>query len=393
MIRSVLSLVTLALTAVVLLPGSSHAQAPSYDAVADNLVRQSLGVQPGEVVLVNGNPDQIELLTAVSVAVSKAGGQPIVTLNIPEANKRAVMETPMEYLKQIPTAGLLMTRIVDATINVGSVPDPELFADVPEERLAAGREAGAPLNQAFSNMRLRNVSLGQTGGIPTAAWAASMGADYGESLEIFWQAVGVPPSQLAASAQAMADKMTPGAEVHFTSAAGTDLKVKVGDFPARINAGRTADVSSNTGASSTWLPAGESYACVAAGSASGTVVVPFISFRGVHIENLKMTFADGRLTGMTADANADMLREYLDSTDADSKELSLIDFGVNERSRAPAGSKGYSWEMGGLVTLGLGNNSWAGCDNHADGALAPHVPALTAEINGATVLKDGKLEM
>ena len=47
--------------------------------------------------------------------------------------------------------------------------------------------AAKPLTAAFSNMRTRNVSLGQTGGIPTEAYAASLGADYAEVSEIFWR--------------------------------------------------------------------------------------------------------------------------------------------------------------------------------------------------------------
>jgi leucyl aminopeptidase (aminopeptidase T) len=387
-----LALVPVTLAAVIASVAAAPAQSPNNDVVADNLVNQSLDVQPGEVVLITGNPDQIELLSAVFVAVSKAGGQPIVALNIPEAAKRALIETPMAYLEQIPTAPLLLAKIVDAQISVVSVPDPDLLADVPEERLAATREASAEVSQVVANLQRRFAALGQTGGIPTTAWAASMGADYGESIEIFWQAVQVPASQLAARAQAVADKLTPQASVRLTSAAGTDLTLEIGSFPARINAGRTADVVSPTRGSSTWLPAGEAYACVAPGSASGTLVVPFYNFRGQHVENLKMTFEGGRLTAMSADTNEGKLREYMDSTDADSKELSIIDFGVNERSRPPTGSRGYSWEMGGLVTLGVGNSSWAGCDNYSDGNVSPHVPDLSVTVDGEMLLMDGKLE-
>jgi leucyl aminopeptidase (aminopeptidase T) len=199
---------------------------PDYDAIAGSLVNESAGVQPGEVVLINGNPHQVDLMAAIQVAVARAGGQPILVLNIPEANKRVVMETAMEHLERLPTGFLLLNRIADVNINVGSVQDPNLFADVPEERLAATRAAGAPLSEAFSNMRTRNVSLGQTGGIPTEAYAASMGADPREMTEIFWQAVAVSPSDLAAEGEAVTGKLTAGAEVRVTSAAGTYLTLR-----------------------------------------------------------------------------------------------------------------------------------------------------------------------
>jgi leucyl aminopeptidase (aminopeptidase T) len=375
------------------IPVSLAAGEPDHDAIAASLVNESVGVQPGEVVLINGNPDQLDMMAAVQVAVAKAGGQAILVMSIPQANKRAVMETPMEHLERTPTAGLLLNRIADVTINVGSVQSPRLFADVPEERLAALREAGAPLTAAFSNIRTRNVSLGQTGGVPTAAYAESLGAGYGEVSGIFWEAVAMPPAELAKRAGAVASKLTAGAEVHLTSAAGTDLKFAIADTPARINAGRVSDVAAPTGPRSVWLPAGEAYACAKKGSASGTLVVPFLNFRGVGIDNLKLTFAGGRLTGMTADSDAGMLQQYLDRTDEASKELSIVDFGLNPKSRTPAGSHVMSWEMGGMVTLSTGNNIWAGGDNHANGGLNLHVPGLTATVGGKTVVEDGKLKL
>jgi hypothetical protein len=36
------------------------AEAPDYDAIADNLVNQSLAVQPGETVVIGGGPSEID---------------------------------------------------------------------------------------------------------------------------------------------------------------------------------------------------------------------------------------------------------------------------------------------------------------------------------------------
>ena len=146
-----------------LLGSYTYADDLDYDSIAANLVNQSLAVQPGEIIVINGGPTEIELMGAIQVAVSKAGGQPVLSLSIPNANKRTIMETPMEDLQQLPTAGLMMSKLADAFINVGSVQDPALFADVPEDRLAAARQSGLPLTRAFSNMRYRSVNLGQTG--------------------------------------------------------------------------------------------------------------------------------------------------------------------------------------------------------------------------------------
>lgn len=372
---------------------AASAGEPDYDAIADNLVTQSAAVQPGEVVLIGGGTNEIELMGAIQVAVSKAGGQPMITLNLPKANKRALMETPMEYLGQLPTLNLLTTRMADVFINVGSVQDPGLFSDAPEERLAAARKAGVPLTRALSNARFRSATLGQTGGIPTMAYADSVDADYEEISEIFWKAVGVSPADLAAKAGTVAAMLREDAMVKMTSEAGTDLSFAIGNEPARINAGRTSDVVAPSGAANTWLPAGEAYACVKAGSASGKLVVPWTQFRGNAIKNLELTFANGRVTEISADTHLETLQQYFASSSDTLLELSIVDLGMNSESRAPSGSNYKSWEMGGMVTLGLGNNGWAGGSNDSDGAMSLHVTGSTLSIEGDTVVKNGKLEI
>jgi leucyl aminopeptidase (aminopeptidase T) len=386
---------TIVCLAILLAIGAFGAQAgePDYDAIAESIVNQSLMIQPGESVLINGGPAEIDLMGALQVAVAKAGGQSLISLNIPHANKRTVMETPIEHLGQTPTLPLMITRAVDATINVGSVQDPGLFSDVPEERLKAAREAATPLNDAFRVPTMRNVTLGQTGGIPTDVYAESRGADPAAMQAMFWQAVGVTPAKLAEIGNNVSGMLEPGTSVSVKTDAGTDLSFKVDKVPARINAGRTGDVIQSSGAASVWLPAGEAYACVDLGSANGTLVVPSMTFRGKPVENLRMQFKNGSMVSVSADSSEKMLKDYLAATDDKTKHLALVDLGLNGESQPLEGSDYYSWEMGGMVTLGMGNNVWAGGDNTADGAMNFHLVGATVEIGGKTVVKSGKLSM
>ena len=111
-----------------LVAAGASAGEPDYDRIADNLVNQSLGVQPGEIIQINGGPDQIDLMAALQVAVAKAGGQPVLQLNIPAANKRAMLETPMEHLERLPSAGIMQMKMFDGIINVVSVQAQNLTA-------------------------------------------------------------------------------------------------------------------------------------------------------------------------------------------------------------------------------------------------------------------------
>ncbi|NNF67616.1 MAG: aminopeptidase [Gammaproteobacteria bacterium] len=379
-----------AIPALLLVAGTAWAGDPDYDAIADSLVTGSLEVRPGEVIQINGNPSQVALMEALYVAVSKAGGQPVVILSLPQASKRAFMETPIEHLARVPTGQVSLARMFDGIINVGSIQDPGLFADVPEERLTASRKAGSVLNDVFRNASLRSVSLGQTGGIPTAAYSASVGADHDEMTAAFWKALAVSPDQIEKAATMVTGMMTPGADVHIESKAGTDLRFRLANNTARINAGRTRDVDVKSGPAQVWLPAGEAYTTIEPGSAQGTLVVERTMFRGKPVKNLKMTFKDGRMTKMSASKNGKQLKEYFASSSDNTVELSVFDVGLNPASQ-PMGDGYMSWEMGGMVTVGMGNNSWAGGDNDADGNYSIHLTGADVEVGGNRVASNGKL--
>ncbi len=384
------TLFILTLGSAMLLSSSAYAKDPEYDTIATNLVNQSLAIQQGETVIINGGPTQIDLMEAIQVAVSKAGGQTVLTINLPEANKRAIMETPIEYLQQLPTSNLMLSKIADVFINVTSVQDPVLFSDVPEDRLAAIRQAGVPLTWAFNNLRFRSATLGQTGGIPTAAYAKSVGADHKEISSVFWKAIGTSPDELAPKATVLASLMTQGAKVRITSQAGTDLTLMIDRFPARINVGRTADVQAATGPTNVWLPAGEAYSSTR--DANGVLVIPWTTFRGKEIKNLKLTFKNGEMSELSADSNAGILEAYFAASSPKLKQLSVISLGLNPNSKTPKGSHYFSWEMGGMVTLGLGNNSWAGGDNDSDAGATFHAVGTTLSIDGKSIVENGQLQ-
>ena len=373
--------------------GSGWAGGPDVDSIADKLVNKLAGVQPGEVVVIQGNSDQQELLEALVVAAWKAGGQPTVEVNYPQANKKAVMEMPIEYMKFPQWYGLAQARLVDCFINVASVQDPALFADVPEERFEAFREAGMPLQRAFLNSRYRAVNLGQTGGVPTAKYAASQNVDYAALAGMFWKAVDTDYAALRKSAKSVAATLASGEKVRVTSGIGTDITFAVDDVPPRINCGRPDDNVVPSGSMESWLPAGEAFAAIRTGSANGTVVVPSMDFRGSALKNLKMIFKDGVMTEMSSESDLDGLREFLDSTTGDTTMLSIVDVGLNPDSHPIAGSDYASWEMGGMVTLGMGANSWTGGSVVASGGLTFHLTGATLSVGDTTVCEKGKLKI
>ncbi|WP_084397905.1 aminopeptidase [Henriciella aquimarina] len=370
---------------------SSDEEAVDYDAIAERVVMDAAGVQPGDVVLITGSPSELAMLEALVAQAEIAGGDVITTVNLPNAYHKAIMEAPAENLSTPPTGYLALHEAVDVFINATAIDDPGLFSDVPEERINLVREADKPLAEQFATLRARSVDVGQAGGIPTKAYAESVGADYGAMRSMFFGALQVSPETISARGSAIQDTMESGTAVTVTSPAGTDLSFTLADKPSRVSSGRAADNDVGEGIASAYLPAGDFYACIAPESVSGTLVAPSASFRGTKLKDISMTFAEGEMTAMSAAQGQATLENYFDSLDAPSKKLSVINIGLNPESHMLDGSSYRSWEMAGMTTLVLGNAVWAGCDNLAEGGFSLHLDGTTVTAEDTTVVEAGAL--
>lgn len=378
-------MLTLSLTA-------QKAMQPNYASISTKVVNQSLQVKPGETVLITGTPAEIPLMEALYVEVSKAGGKPFVQLELPEAGKKALMETPLQYLKLPNTFALFQARAVDCIINTGSVQNPQLFADVPEDKLSAARSATYVLQEAMTLPRFRMVAIGQTGGIPTESFAKFKNAPYDEMMNMFWKSVDVDYDKLRMEGETISTQFKNSPEVKITTPAGTNLTLRLSKVAPRVNSGLSSSNNPTaTGMTAAWLPAGEVYAPVEPGSANGTLVVPETDIRGQVIKNLKLRFTNGRIADIQADNNVNFVKTILSGAKGDADMLSLFDIGINRNSQPLQNSSYYSWEMGGMVTVSTGDNSWAGGSTKSDVGLSFHIPGASVTINGKPVVENGKL--
>lgn len=363
---------------------------PDYESIAGKIVNYSLGVQVGEVVQINGTVAEIELMEALLVAVIKAGGDPIVNLILPQAEKKAIMASSVENLQNINTYGMLQLRLVDCVINTGSIHDPKLYSDVPEEKLIAIRKSNQSYQDVYKHTDIRSVTIGQTGGIPSVAYANYVGMEYDKMIETFWNALNYDNNELMLDANKIKLALKAGAHIKLTSENGTNLAFRLSAMEPNNNCGKCIRKKVK-GPSSVWLPAGEVYTCIDPSSATGTLVIPRFSFRGDVITNLKMVFINGRLTDLSSSDNIEKFMIALEGASGDKDVLSALDIGINRSHQYEEGSSYSSWEMGGMITLTVGNNVWAGGDVESDYSFIVHAPMHTLTVNKIPVVESGKL--
>jgi leucyl aminopeptidase (aminopeptidase T) len=363
-----------------------------HEDVARTLVAAAM-IHTGDKVMVSGGMRDWQLLQNLAIETMKAGGQPLITLGGDQLSRRSYDEVPASYDSLPQTLGLGLVNLMDAQILVEASDSDNVMAGVPAARIAARSKAGMPVGQAFLRRGVRFVDLGN-GLYPTAQLATRLGRPQAEVADMFWKAVAVPPDAIRARGAALRTALAGGTRVSLTAPNGTNITFAVMAARAFVSDGAlTAEKVAQGGyAAETWLPAGELLVPVALGTAEGTVVVDKYLFQGATIDSLRLTFAKGRLTDMSAKSGLDALRALYDASTGGKDMFSYIDLGLNPEMRLPTNAGPIVWMAAGGVTVGMGDNTGWGGTNVSSFGLAVPVSGATLAVDGRELISAGGLK-
>jgi aminopeptidase len=363
--------------------------------LAERLVTQSAAVKEGEVVHISSGPENIELLEDIAVQVRKAGAFPLVTVNTDRMAKRMFTDVPEKYDAQLNQRDLKLAEVIDAEILIGRETAEGLFADADPKRMAARAKAVEPVVEAYVKRGVRTVEVDN--GLYPNGWLAgrySMSAD--DLAKTFWGGVNVDYTDLQARGAQVSAALAGGSEIHITDSNGTDLKVRVQGRKYGVSDGIISeeDLKKGTAGRSVYLPAGEVYVAPVPGTAEGKVVRAKDYYQGKEINNLVMTFSAGKLTSLAGSGPGfDLMKAAYDASGEGKDLFAAVDFGINPNVKLPQGSQIATWVPAGTVTVGVGNNVWAGGDNKTSYGYFVSLPGTTVTLDGKPVVEAGQLKL
>jgi hypothetical protein len=68
-----------------------------------------------------------------------------------------------------------------------------------------------------------------------------------------------------------------------------------------------------------------------------------------------------------------------------------VDIGVNPKLGEGSGSRIMNYVRAGMITVGIGNNVWAGGSNNTPFAFQGYLSGCTLTVDGKALLENGKL--
>jgi leucyl aminopeptidase (aminopeptidase T) len=396
MVRSLIARACLlALSGVALASPAALASPVDTDALARRLVTAA-AIKEGEIVLVSGQAHSSQLLEDIAVAVRSAGAFPIVTYDSDRLGKRLFFDVPARYDSQPDAAGLKLAGIVDVTIGISDGRSENLLDGADPKRLAERGRRSEEVAKAFLARKVRSVEVGN-GFYPTSWRAERYGLSEDALAQTFWEGVAVDPSAMQARAAQVSSVLAAGNVMRVKNPNGTDFTVRIKDRRVLASDGAISaeDIAAGAGAVAVYLPAGEVYTTPVPGSANGTIVHSRSYFRGKPVENLRMEFKDGRMVSMTGSGEgyAGFRAGYDAVEDPRKDDFGFVDLGINPNVNLPANSQVGAWIPAGTISLGVGNNTWAGGDNSTSYGITAFLPGSTVTLDGKKIIDKGKLKL
>ena len=363
------------------------------EALAQKLVNQCANIHEGEFVMVSGGVRDLELLEDIAINVGKKGAYPILTISSDRLTRRWVTEVPVKYDTRTPEGDLKLFGFITAVISVDYGETIGLLSDIPAERLVARGKAYEPVNELVTKRNIKGVNLGN-GLYPTEASAKQFGLTLKELSDLFWKGVNVDYTKLEATGKSVQLLLAGGKEVVLTNPNGTNLKLRIEKRQVIVSDGvlSAEDLKKGYATSQAFLPAGEAYVSPVPGTAEGTVVVDRQFFQDKEILGLTLTFKAGKLTSMTAKSGLEPLKKMYDAAGPGKEEFAFVDLGINPNVTVKPGSKLVAWMPAGMVTIGIGNNVWAGGENKSPYSMASFLPGSTLKVDGKVLVENGVLK-
>ena len=324
---------------------------PRHQKLAQVLINYSLEIKPGDKLLLGADLPARPLLIEAYREALRAGAQIMVRQFPPpeleEINLREGSEEQLSFVSPIVLAELSWC---DALLMLNASENTKALSRIDPQRLALAHRSQEPITDLFMQ-RSGSGELRWCGTVyPTNANAQQAGMSLSD-YEDFVYGAGLlneadPAAEwrmLAAEQQRVADFLMNHDEIHIV-APDTDLTYRVGGR-RWINASGEKN-----------FPDGEVFTGPIEDSVNGTVRFSYPAiYAGNEVEDVRLTFRDGKVVAASAARGLDFLEAMLDQ-DEGARFVGEVAFGLNYGIQHFTGNVLFDEKIGGTMHMALGSS-------------------------------------
>jgi aminopeptidase len=317
--------------------------------LASVLVNYSVGVKKGQLVRLSGPPVSQPLIVELYRKVLAAGGHPSVRMVPEELNEIFLKKANDEQLRFCNPIGLFEYEKIDGSIGIWAEENTKALTNCDPKKIGITQAARKPLMDLFMK-RAAEGSLKWVGTqFPSMACAQDAEMSLAEYEDFVFSAglIDKPDpvaawKQVSKRQQKLVDHLNGKSDLHVIAANGTDVRMSV--------AGRrwiNCDGHEN-------FPDGEVFSGPVLDSVNGRI---HFSFPAVHhgreVQDVKLTFRDGKVVDASASKGEDFLISMLDM-DGGSRFLGECAIGTNYDITRYTRNTLFDEKIGGTCHFALG---------------------------------------
>lgn len=204
--------------------------------------------------------------------------------------------------------------------------------------------------------------------------------------EMFGRTIPIDYGYLETLGRALAAQLTDAELCLITSPGGTDVEISL-----RGRVGRSDDGDLRAPGAFGNMPAGEAYIAPFEQEGQGMIVFDgSLASWGILEEPLTVTFVDGRAVSIDGGPAAAWLAETLDAGGATGRVIAELGIGTNPGATI-TGLILEDEKVEGTIHLAFGTNTGIGGENESSVHIDGLVRDPTVELDGRTVMRDGRL--
>ena len=349
--------------------------------LADVLVGYSAGVEPGDLVVVQGPTNVEPLLDELYAAVLRAGGMPSMRATL-ELDDLLLSAGSDEQASWISPADREDVEQADVWIVVEAPSNTKALTGISPEREALQQRARKELRERYLERALHGELRWVLTAYPTQAAAQDAEMSLAQYEEFLYAGAFLDDGDPVARWRAFAEEMQ-GVAGFLDSKQELRIVAKDTDLTLAIG-GRT------------WIPSegrenfpdGEVFTAPLETGVNGEIRFTYPAvFRGRQVDDVRLRFEEGAVVDATAARGQDFLEEML-AVDEGAKRVGELAFGLNDAIQDFTRNILFDEKIGGTVHLALGS-AYAECGGTNRSAL--HWDMICDLRSGSEVYADGEL--
>ena len=363
------------------------ASVSEYEALAKNVIRRTLHIQPKENVIVETWNHGLPIATEVVYQIRAAGARPMLLFEDEDTYWKSVTTLPESKLGQVGSHEWKAMSEADGYVFIPGPADITKIREAGKKYSAATAYNDEWYRRAKRN-RLRGARLGL--GYVTEGRARSYGFDVPEWRAMVLEASSVDGQQIVRIGRKVTRELAKKGRLEITHPNGTRFSCDLVGRPAGIEDGIVTKEDLDAGENMANIPAGEAFVVPDEKSGDGTIVFDRpIAWLGRWIRDVRVAFDGGRMVKFSASENEDLIRSEWEEAKGPKDLLGYLDIGLNPKARS-----GFLQDaiVAGNVYVAVGaNDEVPGGKNKTDFYLGASLTGATITIDGRPIIRKGAL--